>query len=188
MGHLGCFQLFAVTNYVMKHFAYTVNFFHIWLFLIDEIFKIGNIRSRGMYIVWFLTNSSFPVVPLPVEYFLSLLCWTLECSRYWLCSMKCGWIRPLGRSFKNQPMFCHAPFLSARRPAMFLAAGPYWPASWREHNVEQSCSWAVTDRQCEWEIHFLIESHGYLKVLCYHSITLLILTDTHILVALILIL
>lgn len=115
----------------------------------DEVFKVGNIRSRGMHIVWFLTNSSFPVVSLPVEHFLSLLCWTLECSHYWLCSVKCGWIRPLGRSFKSQPMFCHAPFLPARRPAMFLARGALLTCilEWRWCGAELQLS---CDRHTVW--------------------------------------
>lgn len=89
-------------------------------------------------------------------------------------------LKPLGRTFKREPLFYYFCSPSARRQRLL-----YWSASWNEDDIEQSYSWALTDTQPKWEIYFLIESHGDLEV-PYHSITLPILTDTHILIILIL--
>lgn len=150
-----------------------------------KVLDVGNIRSRGIiYIVWFLTkcSGSFPVVPFPVGRVYvpvllnpQVITWLALTNEMWLDMLK-----PLGRTFKREPLFYYFCSPSARWQRLL-----YWSASWNEDDIEQSYSWALTDKQPKWEIYFLIESHGDLEV-PYHNITLPILTDTHILIILIL--
>lgn len=112
-------------------------------------------QVRGMNTVRFLTRSGpLPVVPSlgRVEHCMSLLCryqWNVV-----------GMLKPLARRAESQAPFCPFPLCRKTSNALNCGGGALLPCTLGWRQVEQSYSWAWTHQQCDWGIHFLIESHG----------------------------